>query len=98
MIIMFIVAGMVLRWPFVAQNGDVDAGHLRPLRGGVVWDRHVDHLLPGLFDSRISVMVRLSRLPSVFFGSALASLGLAAALAAGSAMDITLPSRLLRAH
>ena len=49
MIIMFIVAGMVLRWPFVAQNGDVDAGHLRPLRGGVVWDRHVDHLLPGLF-------------------------------------------------
>src|SRR5262249_38131250 len=33
----------------VAQNGDVDAGHLSPLRGGVVWDRHADHLLPGLF-------------------------------------------------
>ena len=36
-------------------------------------------------------MVRFSRLPSVFFGSALASIGLVAALAAGSAMDITLP-------
>ena len=43
-------------------------------------------------------MVRLSRLPSVFLGSALASLGLAAPLAAGSAMVITLPSQLLRAH
>jgi len=36
-------------------------------------------------------MVRFSPLPSVFFGSALASLGLAAPLAAGSAIDMTLP-------
>ena len=54
----------------VADHGDIDAGHLRPLGARVVRHRHVDHLLAGLLDSRISAMVRFSR----FFSATAASL------------------------
>ncbi len=33
----------------VADHGDVNAGHFRPLRRRVIRDGHVDHLLAGLF-------------------------------------------------
>ena len=52
--IMSMVAGTVLRWPCAIiarlspEHRHVDAGHLGPLRRGVVGHRHVDHLLAGL--------------------------------------------------
>ena len=61
-IIMSMVAGIVLRWPWaiiaetVTQHGDIDTGHFRPLRGGVVRHHTYTIFSPVFFESRISLM------------------------------------------
>ena len=92
------VAGIVLRWPCAIiarlspEHRHVDAGHLRPLRGGVVRHRHVDHLLAGLLRLADFGDGALLALAIAFSASGAGLLSAATGLLVVCAVDISLPA------